>query len=272
MSSDSALNPGAVNGIDGTAGSSEVIDRLVPAYLATYRGPHGGAPGAEGAVTGPLRRQGGDGLNSPALVEAQLRLGGTRAPGETNVAVYAADSGFGPALQVVTDNATMLMDSVTVLLHRIGVAYTAIMNPVFRVRRGSSGELLDIAAASGASPNNGVDETWVHVQLASSVDRHALAEAERLLPRVLADARQVALDSTDMAAALRILAAELDTDAGRRFPSPDRKDVAALLRWLADGHFVLLGYSAARCATGKRPLTRPAGSACCGCARTCCLS
>ena len=82
----------------------------------------------------------------------------------------------------------------------------------------------------------------MHVQLSGSVDRRALAEAEELLPRVLADARQVALDSTAMAATLRSLAADLDTDAGQRFPSPDRKDVAALLRWLADGHFVLLGY------------------------------
>jgi len=40
----------------------------------------------------------------------------------------------------------MLMDSVTVLLHRLGVPYKAIMNPVFRTRRGPSGELLEIEA------------------------------------------------------------------------------------------------------------------------------
>ncbi len=45
-----------------------------------------------------------------------------------------------------------------------------------------------------------------------------------------------------MAATLRSLAAELDSDPEGRFPGSDRKDVAALLRWLADGHFVLLGY------------------------------
>jgi glutamate dehydrogenase len=239
-----SLNPGGVGGAVDHAATAEAIDRLVPAYLATYRGPHGGAPGTEAAVTGPLRRQGGDSLNTAGLVEAQLRLGGQRSPGATRVAVYTGDDpdGFGPALQIVTDNTSMIMDAVTVLLHRIGVAYKAIMNPVFRVRRGTGGELLDIVAAAEATFSDGVVETWVHVQLSSSVDRRALAEAEELLPRVLADTRQVALDSTDMAAALRILAAELDGDSGRRFPSPDRKDVAALLRWLADGHFVLLGY------------------------------
>ncbi|PRC41284.1 NAD-glutamate dehydrogenase, partial [Mycobacterium sp. ITM-2017-0098] len=239
-----SLNPGGVGGAVDHPVAAEAIDRLVPAYLATYRGPHGGAPGTEAAVTGPVRRPGGDSLNSAGLVEAQLRLGGQRSPGATRVAVYTADEpgGFGPALQIVTDNSAMIMDSVTVLLHRLGVAYKAIMNPMFRVRRGPGGELLDIVPASEATFSDGVVETWVHVQLASSVDRRALAEAEELLPRVLADTRQVALDSTDMAAALRILAAELDGDSGKRFPSPDRKDVAALLRWLADAHFVLLGY------------------------------
>ncbi|MEH3140892.1 MAG: NAD-glutamate dehydrogenase [Mycobacterium kyogaense] len=235
-----SLNPGAIGATEKDL-TPEAIDRLIPAYLQTYRGPHGGAPGSEGAVTGPLRSP-SDGMS--AMVEAQYRLGRQRSAGATLVAVYGADEpgGFGPALQVITDSATMLMDSVTVLLHRVGVAYKAIMNPVFRVRRGAGGELLDIVPASEATFGDGVDETWVHVQLSSAVDRRALAEAERLLPRVLADARQVALDSQSMGATLRGLAAELDSDTGRRFPSTDRKDVAALLRWLADGHFVLLGY------------------------------
>ncbi|MGZ8802083.1 MAG: NAD-glutamate dehydrogenase domain-containing protein, partial [Mycobacterium sp.] len=239
-----SLNPGAISSTVGASVSSELIERLVPAYLETYRGPQGGAPGTEAAVTGPMQRPATDKLATSALVEAQYRLSSQRAPGATRVAVYPADDpgGFGPALQIVTDNATMLMDSVTVLLHRLGVAYKAIMNPVFRVRRGAAGELMDIAPASDATFGAGVDETWVHIQLSRSVDRRALAEVEQLLPRVLADARQVALDSTAMAAMLRSLAAELDSDAGHRFPSPDRKDVAALLRWLADGHFVLLGY------------------------------
>ncbi|GJF08868.1 NAD-specific glutamate dehydrogenase [Mycolicibacterium cyprinidarum] len=243
-----SLNPGAVGGQTERHVTPEVIERLFPAYLETYRGPHGGAAGAEAAVTGPMPSPADGDLALPALVEAQYQLGHQRSPGATGVAVYDADEpgGFGPALQIVTDNATMLMDSVTVLLHRIGVAYTAIMNPVFRVRRGPAGELLEIARTSDASSDEGIDETWVHVQLSSSVDRRALAEAEELLPRVLADARQVALDSAAMAEAVQSLAAELDGDIGKdveqRFPSPDRKDVAALLRWLADGHFVLLGY------------------------------
>jgi glutamate dehydrogenase len=224
--------------------AAESLQRLARAYLATYRGPHGDAPGADSAVTGPVDRTAAGRLLSPALVDAHYRLGQRRHIGDTRVAVYAEDDpgGFGPALQIVTDNASMLMDSVTVLLHRLGVAYRAIMNPVLRARRGPNGELLEIEPVSDAAFRDGIDEAWIHVQLAGSVDGKSLEEAQRLLPGVLADARQVALDSTAMGAMLRSLAAELDSDPQGRFLGSDRKDVAALLRWLADGHFVLLGY------------------------------
>jgi glutamate dehydrogenase len=242
------VNPGSGTGVDGSTDSPplshDTIARLARAYMATYRGPHGDAPGADSAVTAPVDRTALGRLTSPVLVEAHYRLGQHRSFGDTQVAVYADDdpAGFGPALQIVTDNASMLMDSVTVLLHRLGVAYKAIMNPVFRVRRGHSGELLQIEPASDAPFGDGVDETWIHVQLSESVDPKAVEEVRRLLPSVLADARQVAVDSASMAAMLRSLSAELDSDPQGRFPGSDRKDVAALLRWLADGHFVLLGY------------------------------
>ena len=58
----------------------------------------------------------------------------------------------------------------------------------------------------------------------------------------MADARQVALDSRALTGTLLGLANEFFTDPEGRFPGADRKDVAGLLRWLADGHFVLLGY------------------------------
>ncbi|MFY9917583.1 MAG: NAD-glutamate dehydrogenase, partial [Mycobacterium sp.] len=241
------VNPGAgaIEGPTERSGAPAGLDKLARAYIATYHGPHGDAPVSDTVTTGPLDMSAAGKLMSPNLLSAHYKLGRRRRPGETLVEVYPSNDpgGFGPAIQIVTDYATLLMDSVTVLLHRLGVAYKAIMNPILRVRRGPAGELLDIRPSSEAdNSREAIDEAWIHVQLSSSVDPRVVAEAKRLLPGVLADARQVALDSRALSGTLLGLANELDTDPEGRFPAADRKDVAALLRWLADGNFVLLGY------------------------------
>ncbi len=239
------VNPGAPPPVDWTQLSPDLTAKLADAYLGTFRGPHGDAPhtDVDSADTGAPRKPAGADAVLTALLTAAYSLGAHRPAGATRVAVYRADQpgGFGPALQIVTDHGEMLMDSVTVLLHRLGVAYVSIMNPRFLVRRGQAGELLDIAPAAEGSDDEAA-ETWIHIQLSPSVERHALAEAQRLLPDVLADSRQVALDSAAMNATLTGLADALEGDSGDRFPGPDRGDVADLLRWLGGGHFVLLGY------------------------------
>ena len=243
------VNPGSGQNVDGSSNTT-VLNQdgnagLARAYLETYQGPHGDAPEADSAVTAPVDKSVVGRLVSPAMLAAHARLGKQRRIGETKVAVYGADdaAGFGPALQLVTDQSAMLMDSVTVLLHRLGVAYVAIMNPVFRVRRDPTCELLEMRpAADPHAPRDGIDETWIHVALSPSVDAKTVAEAANLLPNVLADARQVAVDSAALNATLVGLANALDADHAGHFPGYDRRDVAALLRWLADGHFVLLGY------------------------------
>ena len=230
----------------GLEASPEMIRRLSVAFLSTYRGPQADAPGV--TSTGPLAVAAHDDLVSDDLVAAHYRLASMRAPGETKAAVYPGDAGSGAALQIVTDQAPMLVDSVTVLLHRHGIAYTAIMNPVFRVRRGLDGELLDVRPAAEAAPGDGADECWILVPITAAADGEALTEATRLVPGILAEARQIGLDSGAMIAALHGLANDLATDLEGHFPNAERKEVAALLRWLADGHFVLLGYQ--QCVVG----------------------
>ncbi|WP_418002927.1 NAD-glutamate dehydrogenase [Mycobacterium sp. PDNC021] len=233
---------------------------LARAYLLTYRGPNDGSP-ADGGVTAPIDVALATRV-SPELLAAHFRLGRRRSMGETLVAIYPADDPgrFGPALQIVTDHSALLMDSVMVLLHRIGVAYTAIMSPEFRVRRDSAGEVVAMGPAGDPSaPADGIDETWIHVQLATIGDGKAVADAAAVLPHALTDTRAVELDTPAMNAALVGLANALDADHNGRFPGYDRRDVAALLRWLADGHFVLLGYQQCTVQNGQAqvdPTTR----------------
>ncbi len=223
----------------------DIPDWIAKAYIESYRGPHSNEPGA--AETGPIDLTVPAAIVTPAMLSAHYRLGQHRPAGEIRVAVYPSDdpAGFGPALQVVTDHGGMLMDSVTVLLHRLGVAYAAIMTPVFEVHRSPTGDLLGVEPKpAGASQYAG--EAWIHVQLLPSVDSKGLTEVERLLPKVLADVQQVASDAAALIATLSDLAAEVEANSGDHFSAPDRDDVAALLRWLGNGNFLLLGYQRRR--------------------------
>ncbi|MCV7380530.1 NAD-glutamate dehydrogenase [Mycobacterium alsense] len=220
--------------------SDDIPDWIANAYVESYRGPRGEEPDTA-TPADPSD------MVTPAMLRAHYRLGQCRAQSGSCVCVYPADDtdGFGPALQVVTDHGSMLLDSVTVLLHRLGVAYAGIMTPVFDVRRNAEGDLLSIAPkAPGASQYDG--EAWIYVPLSPSVDSRTLAEVERLLPRVLADVKQVATDAAGLISTLRELAAAVETNSGDRFAAPDRRDVAELLRWLGKGNFLLLGYQRCR--------------------------
>ncbi|WP_406814773.1 NAD-glutamate dehydrogenase [Mycobacterium sp. M23085] len=238
------IDPGARQGLEPWTTFTEQQDIpawISRAYVESYRGPH--SDEAEGADSGPIDLTVPAAIVTPAMLSAHYRLGLHRPDGESRVAVYPAGdpAGFGPALQVVTDHGGMLMDSVTVLLHRLGVPYTAIMTPVFEVQRSPEGDLLSVEPkAEGASQYAG--EAWIHVQLLPSVDSKALTEVERLLPKVLTDVQQVASDASDMIAALNDLAAQVEANTDDHFSAPDRDDVAELLRWMGNGNFLLLGY------------------------------
>ncbi len=234
-----AVNSGAPTPVDWAQLSPDLIDELRQVYLGAYRGPHRDGSRADAGTAAPPEID----AELTAVLPAQFSLAGRRLPGEARVAVYDGNERFGPALQIVADNGETLMDSVTMLLHRLGVPYAAIMNPHFDVRRGPAGELLDVEPSTAEGRDDHTTEAWIHIQLAPMVPRRALAEAERILPDVLAENRQVALDSREMNVRLIGLADTIDADTtGEHFPGPDRGDVADLLRWLADGHFVLLGY------------------------------
>ncbi|HTX93583.1 MAG TPA: NAD-glutamate dehydrogenase [Mycobacterium sp.] len=241
--------------------SEDIPDWVANAYIQSYRGPRGDEPGAgETAPVDPAA------MVTPAMLRAHYRLGQCRPASGSCVCVHPADDpeGFGPSLQVVTHHGSMLLDSVTVLLHRLGVGYAGIMNPVFDVHRSPTGELLSIEPkAPGTSQHDG--EAWIYVLLSPAVDSKLLAEVEQLLPKVLADVEQVATDAATLIATLSDLAAAVDTNSDSRFSAPDREDVAELLRWLGNGNFLLLGYQ--RCRVDKG-LVSPDGSTGLGVLRT----
>ncbi|MEA2180504.1 MAG: glutamate dehydrogenase, partial [Solirubrobacteraceae bacterium] len=124
-------------------------------------------------------------------------------------------------VQIVSDDMPFLVDSVRMALQRLGCDVLLLVHPV--VRRG------DVA------------ESVMHVEIDLRDGPGMLDEIVRELHEVLADVRHAVGDWPAMVARTHELREGLDNAAGT-VPPEDVAEAAALLDWLADGHFVFLGY------------------------------
>ncbi|HEU5455538.1 MAG TPA: hypothetical protein VFU85_07620, partial [Nocardioides sp.] len=92
-----AVNPGA-RGIEGQTElivAPAALDKLARAYIATYHGPHGDAPVADGVTTGPVDMSAAGELMSSNLLSAHYKLGRRRQVGETRIEIYPSDDPAG---------------------------------------------------------------------------------------------------------------------------------------------------------------------------------
>ncbi|GAA2872997.1 NAD-glutamate dehydrogenase [Microbacterium arabinogalactanolyticum] len=173
---------------------------------------------------------------------AMRALAARRGRGETNVSVFTptlSEHGWTSRRTIVdicTDDAPFLVDSVTSALAAQGLAVHLLLHPLVEVHRDDDGRLLETDARGGAL------ESWIHLE----VDRVPTEEgrdalAERLLS-VLADVHA----SVDDWSAMRRACLDLVTDL--RTAPPATADPAAVgpavdfFSWLADDNFTFLGY------------------------------
>jgi glutamate dehydrogenase len=117
------------------------------------------------------------------------------------------------------------------------------VHPIVVVRRDLSGALREVLPGTEPDevPPDAVSESWMYVEIDRVTDPERARELEQRLLTVLTDVREVVEDTDRMVAMARSLADELTT-APPPLPVDEVSDGAALLRWLADGHFVFLGY------------------------------
>ncbi|WP_040834026.1 NAD-glutamate dehydrogenase domain-containing protein, partial [Nocardia brevicatena] len=178
-----------------------------------------------------------------------LELALDRYPGRAAVRVYhpGDDAGVGAAVQVVTDDMPLLVESVTSSLNRMGVSVSEVIHPVLEVERDRTGRLT--AARPHEVDGNGgtgLRESWMHIQLHPSTSGDLLDRIATAVPTVVGDVRQVVGDTPEIRDTLVGVSAGLDriAETGKApFPARDLNDCANLLRWLADGNFTVLGYA-----------------------------
>ncbi|WP_405180069.1 NAD-glutamate dehydrogenase [Nocardia sp. NBC_01377] len=183
------------------------------------------------------------------IFRRHLELAITRPPGRVLVRVYHPDdgSGLGAAIQLVTEDMALLVESITSSLSRMGVSVSEVIHPIFEVERDAEARLLHAAPHEvDGNGDPGMRESWMHLQLHASTTRETLDRIEQALPMVVTDVRQVNSDTDAMKQVQSTLADTLTeaAAAGRApFPADDLIDTANLLRWLASGNFTVLGYA-----------------------------
>jgi glutamate dehydrogenase len=189
-----------------------------------------------------------------AVAQAHARLGLTRPQGRALVQVREPSdaqlhpvSRSGLVVDIVTDDMPYLVDSVTTELNRHEAEIQLLVHPLLRVRRDVTGALRDILgvcadtdmsqAAERESGTGELTESWIHVELGPPRDKVTADELAAELRHVLDDVRVAVEDQRRMGTAARGLADDLGGE-----PGSDQAEFGDLLRWLADGNFLFLGY------------------------------
>jgi len=187
-----------------------------------------------------------------AVAQAHARLGLTRPQGRALVQVREPGdaqlhsvSRSGLVVDIVIDDMPYLVDSVTTELNRHEAEIRLLVHPLLRVRRDVTGALRGILGVCGDVSTgipgepvaDQVTESWIHVELGPPRDKVTADQLAAALRHVLDDVRVAVEDQARMGAMARSLAADLGGE-----PGSDRAEHGDLLRWLADGNFLFLGY------------------------------
>jgi glutamate dehydrogenase len=192
------------------------------------------------------------------IARGHLELGRTRGPGEILVRAYDLD-GETTALDIVVDDAPFLIDSLNAELDRSMHSIESILHPQIVVVRDADGNLVEVLDVEDTAevPPGALAEAWLHVELPSLPpgEQDAVVADVR---RVLRDVENVAADSPRMYQLILSLADDIADDPGQ-FDRETSTEAAELLRWLADGNFMVLGH--ASYSANELAMTRKTASA-----------
>jgi len=178
------------------------------------------------------------------------RLAQEREAGTATVRVLTptlAQDGWSAAghsvVEVVVDDMSFLVDSVTMELSRLRHDIHLVVHPQLDVARDDDGTLLHAVVADGPRdrPSGSVRESWMHVEI-DRLHEDDVAPLVDDLQRVLGDVRAATEDWSAMDARVRETAAGLRAEPSAAGLDPDDVRCSAdLLDWLAEEHFTFLG-------------------------------
>ncbi|MHA3702208.1 NAD-glutamate dehydrogenase, partial [Jatrophihabitans sp. YIM 134969] len=180
---------------------------------------------------------------------AAAGLAGRVRPG-ASIAVRATDEGFatdlGPvtSFDIVSPDMPYLVESVRAELEHRGHTVLTLVHPALIVERDAEGVLTEVhdLADTAPLPDGAITESWIHVEI-PAVDPDTAATVAERLHTALVDVSQAVTDASPMYAAMRTLADHLVEDPGN-FDRDTSAEAGQLLRWLADGNYLIVGHAA----------------------------
>ncbi|SHG21924.1 glutamate dehydrogenase [Jatrophihabitans endophyticus] len=214
---------------DATSGAAGAVDPDVFArrYLAhAGRQLAGRDPGALAALAGQA-----------------LEFGAVRPWGKTLLRVGDVQDADVTAVDIVSEDAPYIVESLMAELDRAGYGAERVLHPQIVVTRDPEGRLTRVFDVDDNAdvPDNAIVESWVHVELdrVDAAEHGSLAEG---LDRVLDDVLHAVADAPHMYRLVRKLGDRLVEDPGE-FDRETSEEAGELLRWLAEGNFMVLGHA-----------------------------
>ncbi|HEX2307777.1 MAG TPA: NAD-glutamate dehydrogenase [Jatrophihabitantaceae bacterium] len=168
--------------------------------------------------------------------------GEVRNPGETQVRLRDID-GDTTAIEIVTDDAPYLVDSIQSELKITGHPVENVLHPLLVLSRNESGKITHLYDIDDTSPQppNSVTEAWIYIEV-SRIRSVEFDEIAGNLQRVIGDVHNAVRDAPELQKLFGKLADKLARDPGQ-FDRVTSQEAGELLRWLADGNFVILGHA-----------------------------
>ena len=175
------------------------------------------------------------------MVRAHLELGRRRAEGQhlLRVLTPGPDTGGSTVIQVVTDDRPFLVDTITMELTRRDWSIRRLFHPQLTVTR-EDGVLRGIA--TGRRPATA--ESWISLEVFPPLGRAAADLTPSLvdaLDRAL-DAVTKAVDDWQVMQARALESVDLLDSKPQPVSPHEVRSAIDLLSWLAEDHFVFLGY------------------------------
>jgi glutamate dehydrogenase len=142
-------------------------------------------------------------------------------------------------VEVTVEDMPFLVDSLGMLLTKEGLTVHRMIHPVLLVKRDRAGKLVSVA--NEAHDPQLRPESWQRFEVDRLEDTAVRGALEREILDVLADVRYAVQDCEAMRAEVLNIANQLDTPPAS-VPPTDSREAQALLRWMVDDNFTLLGY------------------------------